>query len=42
MLSGLWDDLSTAINDFFDDLRAHDASDNVVMLLFSEFGRAHA
>ena len=37
MLAGLWDDLSTAINDFFDDLRAHDASDNVVMLLFSEF-----
>ena len=39
MLSALWDDLSTAVNDFFDDLRAHDASDNVVMLLFSEFGR---
>ena len=39
MLSALWDDLSTAVNDFFDDLRAHDASDNVIMLLFSEFGR---
>ena len=39
MLAGLWDDLSTAINDFFDDLRAHDAADNVVMMLFSEFGR---
>ena len=24
---------------FFDDLKEHDASDNVVMLLFSEFGR---
>ena len=39
MLSGLWDDLSTALNDFFDDMRAHDASDNVVVMLFSEFGR---
>jgi uncharacterized protein (DUF1501 family) len=35
----LWRDVSTAVQDFFDDLREHDASDNVVMLLFSEFGR---
>jgi uncharacterized protein (DUF1501 family) len=35
----LWRDVSTAIQDFFDDLREHDAADNVVMLLFSEFGR---
>jgi uncharacterized protein (DUF1501 family) len=35
----LWKDVSEAINDFFDDLRQHDAADNVVMLLFTEFGR---
>ena len=32
-------DLSTGIRDFFDDLREHDASDNVAMLVFTEFGR---
>ena len=35
----LWDEVSTAITDFWDDLRGHDADDNVVMFLFSEFGR---
>ena len=35
----LWTDLSRAIADFWDDLRAHEADDNVVMLLFTEFGR---
>ena len=35
----LWDDLAPAVCDFYDDLREHDASDNVVMLLFTEFGR---
>ena len=35
----LWKDVSEAINDFFDDLREHDAADNVVMLMFTEFGR---
>ena len=35
----LWDEVSGAIVDFWDDLREHDAADNVVMLLFSEFGR---
>ena len=35
----LWDEVSTAITDFWDDLREHDADDNVVMFLFSEFGR---
>ena len=39
MLSQLWTDVSQAIGDFFDDLREHDAADNVIMLLFSEFGR---
>ncbi len=35
----LWTDLSRAISDFWDDLRAHDREDNVVMFLFTEFGR---
>ena len=35
----LWTEVSQAIVDFWDDLREHDADDNVVMLLFSEFGR---
>ena len=35
----LWNDLAPAVCDFYDDLREHDASDNVVMLLFTEFGR---
>jgi len=32
-------DVNRAVGDFFADLREHDAADNVVMLLFSEFGR---
>ena len=39
MHAQLWTDVSNAIGDFFADLREHDAADNVVMLLFSEFGR---
>ena len=35
----LWTEVSGAIADFWDDLREHDADDNVIMLLFSEFGR---
>ena len=35
----LWTEVSEAVEDFFEDLREHDAADNVVMLLFSEFGR---
>lgn len=35
----LWEELSPAICDFYDDLREHDASDKVMMLLFAEFGR---
>ena len=31
--------MSRAIQDFFEDLRAHNAADNVIMLVFSEFGR---
>ena len=36
---GLLQDLSGAIMDFFQDLRDHDASDEVSMLVFTEFGR---
>ena len=36
---GLFRDLSRAVNDFFADLEEHDADENVVMLIFSEFGR---
>ena len=35
----LWTEISQAISDFWHDLREHDADDNVVMFLFSEFGR---
>ena len=35
----LWTEVSQAVSDFWDDLRAHDADDNVIMFLFSEFGR---
>ena len=36
---GLLRDLSGAIMDFFQDLRDHDAADEVSMLVFTEFGR---
>ncbi len=35
----LLSDLSRAVSDFYADLREHDTSDNVVMLVFTEFGR---
>ena len=35
----LWKDTSEAVECFFDDLKEHDAGDNVVMLMFTEFGR---
>ncbi len=35
----LMTDLSAGIMDFFQDLRDHDASEEVVMLVFTEFGR---
>ena len=35
----LWMEVSGAVNDFFTDLREHDAEDDVVMMVFSEFGR---
>ncbi len=39
MHATLWKEVSEAVEDFFTDLREHDASDNVIMLMFSEFGR---
>lgn len=35
----LWNEVSEAVSDFWDDLREQKADDNVVMFLFSEFGR---
>ena len=36
---GLWQDTSQAIGAFFDDLHQHGRGDNVIMYLFTEFGR---
>jgi uncharacterized protein (DUF1501 family) len=38
-LSKLWTDVGQAIGDFFADLREHEAGDNLIMVLFTEFGR---
>jgi uncharacterized protein (DUF1501 family) len=35
----LWREVSEAVAAFFADLQAHDAADDVIMLLWSEFGR---
>ena len=35
----LWTETSSAIADFYDDLKEHNASENVVLLVFTEFGR---
>jgi uncharacterized protein (DUF1501 family) len=35
----LWQEVSEGIDAFFQDLRAHDAADDVLMLVWSEFGR---
>ena len=35
----LWIETSNAIADFYDDLKEHNGSDNVVLLVFTEFGR---
>jgi uncharacterized protein (DUF1501 family) len=37
--SGLWTDVSNNVETFFADLRDHDASENVTLLMFTEFGR---
>jgi uncharacterized protein (DUF1501 family) len=35
----LWRDTSNAVADFYEDLKQHNASDNVLLLIFTEFGR---
>ena len=35
----LWTDTSNAVSDFYDDLKEHGASGDVVLLVFTEFGR---
>ena len=35
----LWTDVSRALGDFYDDLREHKAGENLIMVLFTEFGR---
>jgi uncharacterized protein (DUF1501 family) len=35
----LWSEVAAAVPAFFDDLREQDKADNVVMLIFTEFGR---
>ncbi len=35
----LWSQTSKAIGDFYQDLQEHNATDNVVLLVFTEFGR---
>jgi uncharacterized protein (DUF1501 family) len=39
MHNKLWTDVGAAIGNFFDDLREHEAGDNLIMMLFTEFGR---
>jgi uncharacterized protein (DUF1501 family) len=39
MHTKLWIDVSRAIGDFFDDLKEHHAGGNLIMMLFTEFGR---
>ena len=35
----MWQEVSSAVYDFYQDLKEHDAADNVVVFMFSEFGR---
>ena len=35
----LWDEVSSGIGDFYDDLKEHGREDEVIVLVFSEFGR---
>ena len=35
----LWSETSRAIGDFYDDLKEHNAGENVMLMVFSEFGR---
>jgi len=35
----LWDQTSRAVGDFYDDLKEHNAGEEVILLVFTEFGR---
>ena len=35
----LWDEVSGAVGDFYDDMREHGSEEEVVVMIFSEFGR---
>ena len=35
----LWTEVSNAVSDFYDDMKEHNSTENVVMLVFTEFGR---
>jgi uncharacterized protein (DUF1501 family) len=37
--ANLWRNTASAVGDFYDDLKEHSASDNVLLLVFTEFGR---
>ena len=37
--AGLWTDVSNTVENFMTDLREHQASDNVLLFMFTEFGR---
>ena len=37
--AGLCTNVSRTVNDFYEDLKEHNASDNVLLLVFTEFGR---
>ena len=38
-LHKLWGDVSNAIGDFYQDLKEHNANEEIVMMVFTEFGR---
>ena len=35
----LWTEVSNAVSDFYDDMKEHNSTENVVVLVFTEFGR---
>ena len=37
--NGLWTEISRAVMDFYADLKEHNAQEDVILLMFSEFGR---
>jgi uncharacterized protein (DUF1501 family) len=39
MLTKLWHEVTTAVHTFYHDLKEHDANQEVVILMFTEFGR---